>query len=319
MSHTFLVLGEALTDAVVRDGQTVSTPGGSPMNVAVGLGRLGHDVVLGARWGDDQPGASLLAHVTESGVHAIAHAGEAPRTSRAEATVGQDGAAHYDFDLLWDLTPEMVPPGNYHHVHAGSIGATLEPGASAVVEIMTRERRSGASVSYDPNIRPAIMGTPATVLGRIEELIARSDIVKASDDDIVWLYPGVTRDEVIVHWQSLGPSLVIITQGGAGVTAATGRHRIVLAAAATTIVDTIGAGDSFMSGLLSALAERHALGSGADSGAGKGAGNGAGTALAQMSKKDLSEVIGFALECAAITVSRAGANPPTRIELGPKR
>jgi fructokinase len=162
-------------------------------------------------------------------------------------------------------------------------------------------------------------------LGRIEELIARSDIVKASDDDIVWLYPGVTRDEVIVHWQSLGPSLVIITQGGDGVTAATGRHRIVLAAAPTTIVDTIGAGDSFMAGLLSALAERHALGSGAGSGAGNGAGNGngngngAGTALAQMSKKDLSEVIGFALECAAITVSRAGANPPTRIELGSER
>jgi len=165
-------------------------------------------------------------------------------------------------------------------------------------------------VSYDPNIRPAIMGTPATVLGRIEELIARSDIVKASDEDIVWLYPGVARDEVIVHWQGLGPSLVVITQGGAGVTAATGRHRIALAAAATTIVDTIGAGDSFMSGLLSALAERHALGSGA------GTGTGTGTALADMSKKDLSEVIGFALKCAAITVSRAGANPPTYVELG---
>jgi Sugar kinases, ribokinase family len=242
MSDTFLVVGEALTDCVIRGDSVTETPGGSPLNVAIGIGRLGHEVVLAARVGPDSRGQVITQHVLESGVVLIDDVSGLPRTSSASATIAEDGSASYEFDLFWDITPGMLPGQTFSHVHIGSIGATLEPGSTGVVKIVTQQRGAGASVSYDPNARPSIMGDPNDVRGRIEELIALSHIVKASDEDIAWLYPGRSEDEVLTSWCDAGASLVVVTKGAEGVIARAGDHTVTRSTRATAVEDTIGAG-----------------------------------------------------------------------------
>jgi len=299
---TLLVVGEALTDCAIRGDVITETPGGSPLNVAIGIGRLGHDVVLAARVGPDQRGEAITEHALESGVVLIDEVSGLERTSTATATLATDGSASYEFDLLWDITPGMVPHRDFAHVHTGSIGATLEPGSTGVVEIVREQRAAGASISYDPNARPSIMGEPGDVLARVEELIALSHIVKASDEDIAWLYPGLSEEEVLSTWLDAGVSLVVITQGARGVSARTQHHEVSRPTRASYVEDTIGAGDSFMAGLLVALHRRDFLGAGV-------------AQLPSLGARELEACVDFALHCAAITVSRVGANPPTQADL----
>jgi fructokinase len=126
--------------------------------------------------------------------------------------------------------------------------------------------------------------------------------VKASDEDIAWLYPGRTEDEVLTSWRDAGASLVVVTKGAEGVIAMAGDHTVTRSTRATAVEDTIGAGDSFMSGLLVALQRRALVGSGV-------------AGLSSISRDELEASVDFALECAAITVSRVGANPPTQDDL----
>ncbi len=302
MSEGFLVVGEALTDCSLRGDQVTETPGGSPLNVAIGMGRLGHRVLLATRVGPDSRGQAIIQHAQESGVDLIEGVSGLPRTSTASATIAEDGSASYEFDLLWDITPDMVPTNSFAHLHTGSIGATLEPGGTGVLEIVRQQREAGASISYDPNVRPSIMGEPGLVRDRIEDIIGLSQIVKASDEDIAWLYPGVSLEDVLRSWGSKGASLVVMTKGAEGVTAWAGHQTVSRPTQATSVADTIGAGDSFMSGLLVALYRRDLLGGGVD-------------ALASLPLAELEACIDFALSCAAVTVSRSGANPPTQKDL----
>ena len=302
-----VVLGEALTDCVYdhTGALLAEVPGGSPMNVAIGLGRLGHEVLLAARYGPDQRGQDIAAHLEDSHVTVIPEASGLAKTPTATAVLAEDGSARYEFDLVWDLRHDMVPAGDYLHVHTGSLGATLQPGAVAVAEIVARQKELGASISYDPNARPQIMGAATEVKDQMEALIALADVVKASDEDIQWLYPGLDVSRVLEHWQSLGAGLVIVTLGAEGVVARSAVASVSLPTQATSVVDTIGAGDSFMAGLLSALADAGLLGAENDS------------QRRALSREKLAAVVSFALSCAAVTVSRAGANPPTRAELVP--
>ena len=299
------VVGEALTDCVkpFDSSEVVEVPGGSPMNVAIGLGRLGVDVLLAARWGPDSRGQAIADHVGSSKVAVIDAASGMEKTSTATAVIQEDGSAEYVFDLTWDLTPEMVHSGGFTHVHTGSIGATLEPGAGSAWEVADRERQAGASVSYDPNARPQIMGTPSDALPRVEAMIDISDVVKASDEDLEWFYPGVPLEDVVANWHARGVSLVVITRGKDGLLGFSHTATVSLPTRATGVVDTIGAGDSVMSGLISALADRSLL----------GVENA--TQLAHLDEHSLTEILGFALDCAAVTVSRAGANPPWLTEI----
>jgi len=308
VTDVIVVIGEALTDCVhSAEGEVITeVPGGSPLNVAIGLGRLGRRVLLAARFGTDARGLAIAEHLRTSSVDLIPKAHGLSATSTALAVVAEDGSASYEFDLRWDLDTQMVPEADYLHVHTGSIGATLPPGASAVAEIIRRERARGASISYDPNARPQIMGQADQVRGQMEDLIRLSDVVKASDEDIEWLYPGVPLTQVVAQWQTMGPSLVLVTRGPSGVSAHTATESVELPIHATTVVDTIGAGDSFMAGVLAGLAEKNLLGRANEA------------ALRTISRDDLNEVVTFALSCAAVTVSRAGANPPTKAELESK-
>ncbi|MEZ0164636.1 carbohydrate kinase [Kineococcus sp. LSe6-4] len=298
-----VVVGEALVDVVHRAGQdgTVEHPGGSPMNVAHGLGRLGHDVALLTRLGDDDHGRLLTGHLAGAGVRLLPGAVDGDRTSVARAEVDAEGKASYDFDLVWRV-PDTPLPEDLALLHTGSIGAAVDPGAGTVLELM-RAVRGRATTSYDPNVRPAFFDSPAAALERVEEFVAAADVVKASDEDLDWLLPGRDVEDVAHRWQGRGPALVVVTRGGAGAVVVSGAGTLHVPAPRVDVVDTVGAGDAFMSGLLHALAEHDLLGGRAL------------PRLRHLGLGTLQSLVATAIASASITCSRAGANPPTREEL----
>ncbi len=298
----FLVIGECVADIVRTPGRPdVPHPGGSPANVAYGLARLGHGTALLTQLGADPMGALIAAHLRSAGVVLLTDGQRDVRTPTAVVTVGPDGGAAYSFDIAWTLGP-VTPPPEPLHVHLGSIAAVTGPGDAAALAV-AEALRPEASVSYDPNIRAALLGDRAGTVRRVERCVGLSDLVKASDEDLAWLYPGDTHEAVAARWLALGPAAVLVTLGGDGAAGYTATARAAVPAVATPVVDTVGAGDSFMSAVLDALAARTLLGAGAR------------PALAALDAPTLASVLRHAAVAAAVTVSRAGANPPSRDEL----
>ncbi|WP_058594405.1 PfkB family carbohydrate kinase [Leucobacter chromiiresistens] len=287
-----LVFGEALVDVI--DG--TAFPGGSPLNVAVGLSRLGVDTTLAARFGDDAYGDRIAQHLAASSV-AFAEPVAGAETSRAEVSLDATGQARYRFALDSEL-PRM-PLDGIDLVHAGSLGAVLAPGAAAVADAFDDP---GARLrSYDPNIRPDLMQDHGATLDQVERLAARSHIVKLSDEDAAWLYPGSDLDDVLARLLALGAPLAVVTRGGEGCSARFGGERLDVPADRVTVVDTVGAGDSFMAALLAAVLDGPLGGALLDG--------------MPLDAADVGGALRFAARAAAVTASRAGANPPWAREL----
>lgn len=299
MTSAFVV-GEALVDVVRRAGAQVAHPGGSPLNVAVGLARLGLRTTLHTSLADDDNGRLVAAHLAASGVATTAESFAAASTAIAEATIAPDGSASYRFRIDW--TVPVADPGPVDVVHTGSIAAALPPGADAVAA-MLETARPVSTVSYDPNVRPQLMGSPEAARPRVERMVALADVVKASDEDLAWLYPGEAPAVVLRRWLDAGALLVVVTRGDEGADGLAASGQVHIDAPTTDAADTIGAGDSFMAGLLAALADHDLLGAHRR------------PALAAVDAATVREVVAFAARCAAITVSRPGADPPTRAEL----
>jgi fructokinase len=301
-----LVVGEALVDIVVApDGSSAEHAGGFAANVAVGLARLGRPVELATHIAADERGHLVRDHVERDGVRLSAGSISAERTPTATARLDERGVAAYTFDLTWDL-PQSLGPGSAAHVHIGSIGTVLLPGADQVRRIVG-EARDHATISYDPNLRPALLGDPDHERPGIEQLVALSDLVKASDEDIAWLYPGDAVDEVLARWSGLGPSMTVITLGGDGARALVGGAFVTVPPEPVRVADTVGAGDSFMAALIAGLLDPDgpALIGGAVGRA----------ALADAEPGAVRPALDQAIHAAAITCSRAGADPPYRREL----
>jgi fructokinase len=296
------VLGEALIDIVRRGRSQTEHPGGSPMNVAAGLGRLEMPTTLGTWIGQDERGRAIRAHLADSGVHLVPGSDRAERTSTAMATFDDSGSARYTFELSWQLPP--VPKWLHPAViHAGSIAAVLEPGGADVLAAL-RAAAPVATITYDPNVRPAIMGSAEQISLRIEELVAAADVVKVSEEDLGFLYPDGEIMEDAALWLELGPGIVVVTKGKAGAVAVTASGLWVeVPSAATVVVDTVGAGDSFMAGIIWALGQAGLLGAGKRE------------ALRAIGEAALREVLEQATRIAGFTVGRAGANPPRLAQL----
>jgi fructokinase len=287
-----VVIGEALVDVVTSAQGTVEHPGGSPMNVAYGLGRLGVATALLTSLGDDPRGAAIEAHLLRAGVELLPGSKSSDRTASATATLSADGSAHYDFDIRWELPP-VAPAYLPRVLHTGSIATFLAPGAAAVRTLLEQSHR-GCLVTYDPNIRPALLGSHAEALSTFEGLVPLTDVVKLSDEDAAWLYPGLRLEDAADRILGLGAGLAVVTRGGEGSLLATPAAKLFVPSIRSTVVDTIGAGDSYMAALIYGLLARGTEGLG----------------------PDVLETIGrTASKAAAITVRRPGANPPTVEEL----
>ncbi|TWP37422.1 carbohydrate kinase family protein [Leekyejoonella antrihumi] len=300
-----LVVGESLVDIVHRPGlPPAEHVGGSPLNVAVGLARLGHPVELSTYLARDAHGQAILDHLRVDGVALTTGSTTADHTPTATATLDEDSSATYEFDLMWDLPYRM--PTDFDHFHTGSIAAALQPGAERVRDWML-SARAQATTSFDPNVRPTLIGSAADNRAVLEQLIGLADVVKASDEDISWLYGGAAPvDQILPLWARLGPSVVVATRGGNGALVhltATG-ETIELPGRTVELVDTVGAGDSFQSGLISGLLDAGLLG-----------GVEARQRLLSADAGAVLPAVQRAIDASAITVSRAGAQPPSRSEL----
>jgi fructokinase len=302
MSARALVIGEALIDIVERDGAPLGEHvGGSPLNVAIGLGRLGRPVDFLTHIGRDDRGRRIVDYLEASGVQLVSGSVDAKRTPTAVARLDANGAANYVFDIEWALsgTPEVAPP---LVVHTGSIAGFLDPGCLATAALIDTYRPS-ATITYDPNVRPALSSDHEQTRTRIERLVERADVVKASDEDLHWIDPGHEPERLAETWLGLGPAIVAVTMGRQGAFAMCAAGTVRVPAPPVNVVDTVGAGDSFMTGLIDALWSLDLLG------APKRAD------LARISLVDLQRAAEQAVHVAAVTVTRAGADLPDRAAL----
>ncbi|TPV52622.1 carbohydrate kinase [Pseudarthrobacter phenanthrenivorans] len=287
-----VVVGEALVDIVVSPRGTVEHPGGSPANVAYGLGQLGLDTGLLTSIGNDHYAALIKDHLRSAGVTLLPGSCHQGGTATATAVLASDGSAQYDFDVRWDL-PRIAPATLPKILHTGSIATFLAPG-SAVVRELLEQSHQRCVVTYDPNIRPSLLGSHLEAKTVFEELVPFTEVVKLSDEDARWLYPRLSLEDTARRILGLGPRLVAVTRGAEGSLLATRDARVDVPSIPSVVADTIGAGDSYMSALIYGLLMRGAEG---------------------LAPSVLESLGRMAAKAAAITVRRPGAHPPTSEEL----
>ena len=300
----FLVIGESLIDVVHAPGERpVEHVGGSAANAAVALARLGRPVWFASAFGEDDRGRRIRSHLHAEGVRWAADPLSLEHTSVAVAKLDDQGVATYTFDIAWQLHPlrEDLPAPAV--VQVSSLAPTLEPGAQHVLAVVQRYR-DRALVAYDVNLRPAITGTGPDVVRAVEAMVALSDVVKASDEDLAGLYGDLDEPAAVAHLLSLGPVAVAVTRGGDGAGWRSGQASVDVGAQVGPVVDTIGAGDTFGAAMLDALAARGCVGVDGRQ------------AVAALGADQVREVLARAAHAAAVTVSRAGADPPYARELG---
>jgi fructokinase len=308
-----IVVGEALVDiAVGAPGEhgglaLTARAGGSPANVAAGLGRLGVPTAFAGRLSGEGFGSFLRAHLVASGVDVGLSVSAPEPPTLAIVAIAADGSAAYSFYVDgtadWQWAREELPtPEAGAAVHTGSLAIALEPGASVLATWLAETRARGdVFVSLDPNVRPSLVLHRPGFRARLEALVELAHLVKVSDEDLRALEPGVEPLETARAWADRGPELVVVTHGGRGSTALrAGAAPVYCEATAVRVVDTIGAGDAFTAGLLAFLAERDALRPGR---------------CASLDGPALADGLRFAGRVAALTCSRAGADPPWRAEL----
>ncbi|WP_433709217.1 carbohydrate kinase family protein [Nocardia sp. CA-084685] len=295
------VIGEALLDLIAESDAQVfaSRPGGSPANVAVGLARLGAQVILATQLVDDLPGRIVGKHLRANHVVVQRLPAQSSATSIALAALDDDGGATYDFRIAWDVTepPRILP--DCLCLHTGSIATAVYPGAAVVEDLMRKQQRSGSvTISLDPNIRPSLLGSVDGERARVERQVGLADIVKVSAEDLRWIYPGADPRAVARDWLARGPALVVVTLGADGAYALTPQLAVTRVAPQITVVDTVGAGDAFTAGLLTAVGGVGLLGRSRRE------------QLAAITRSGLDEVLDFAIAVGSATCSSRGADPP---------
>ncbi len=294
------VIGEALIDVVIDDdGTEHEYVGGSPANVALGLGRLGYPVTLYTQFGADAHGRLIERRMAQSGVDVIQGGDRNILTSRATVTLDTAQVPHYDFQINWDAHFDVATP---QVLHTGSLGAYLEPGAHEVDRIL-HELDGRTTITLDPNLRPSLM-TADQAKSRLERLVGFSTVIKVSDEDLAWLYPGVAPDDILAEWRTLGAAFTVLTRGAQGASAWSSHANAEVPGILTAVVDTVGAGDAFMAALLDAVCTLDLV---------QGAHR---SALASLDDATIATILNHANRAASIAVSRAGAQPPLRDELG---
>jgi fructokinase len=299
-----LISGEALIDLIpdpIKASAYDAVLGGSPYNVAIGLSRLGAPTAFISRISADGNGEALATSLAENGVNLGYIARDSRPTMlafvmRGTAKTGSRYSFYLDataFDGPWPFPTEW--PKGARHLHVGSVAA-VEPRHEQSVLAALTAARPHATISFDPNIRPLVTPDRDSVAPLVERQVSLAYLVKASQEDLEWLYPDRSIEESLAAWTKAGPRFCVATMGERGALAMLGKERIEVPAPHVEVVDTVGAGDSFMSALLSAMDRDNALGAKASA----------------PSRSDLERWLRFAATASAITCTRKGSDPPTR-------
>ncbi|GAB2816067.1 carbohydrate kinase [Alpinimonas psychrophila] len=307
-----VVIGEALIDLIQQtDGSYQAKPGGAPANASIALARLGAHVNFAGRMSTDGFGEQLHAWLATETIDLSLVERTADPTTLAVAVLDENGKATYSFyvkgtaDWGWTLGAfenlKVTPPCA---IVIGSLATAIDPGATVIEHLAASLHSSQSStVVIDLNIRPGLGFDRHTERLRVDRQIRLAHVVKASDDDLAWLFPEHTLDETAAVWAADG-HYVIMTRGADGATLFTPLGETVsVSAPVIALVDTVGAGDSFLGATLYGLQQRGALGRNADA------------LLAAVSVDQWRELLTLAARVGAITCSRAGCNPPTLAEL----
>jgi fructokinase len=305
-----LTCGEALVDMVATpwgEGEVyVPRAGGSPSNVAVGLARLEVPAAFLGRISTDPFGRLIRKHLRSNCVE-MRYVRDGPEpTALGFVHNSQRAEVEYTFYAAnsadRNLQPSDLPEGlaaDVQALHFGSFSTALEPTASTLEGFVRRE--AGARlVSFDPNVRPLLVGDLGAYRVRIGRLVAMADLVKLSAADAGWLYPETPLAVVARRWLELGPALVVITRGSEGSTAYGPRATSSAPAILVEVKDTVGAGDAFTAGSLAWLYRSGRLER---------------SELARLSESDLTELLRYANLVAALTCTRMGADPPSQQEV----
>ncbi|MBO0663556.1 carbohydrate kinase [Jiella sp. MQZ9-1] len=310
----FLSCGDCLFDLFASAEADVATiglsgrVGGSPLNVALGLSRLGHHAAFFTKISGDLFGERIRAFMARERIDQRFLIPTDRNTTLAMVSLAADGSATYAFYIEGtadrSIAPAEVPqalPAEVEAIHLGSYATVTEPTASALLQLVNQEA-ARRFISYDPNIRASIEPDLDIWRAKVAELVPFAGFVKASEEDIAQLYPGRPVDSVIGDWVDAGAAMAVATLGENGAIAVTGTGAGARVPGETVaVVDTVGAGDTFQAGMLVALKERDGLSR---------------AAIAGFGTAELEDLLGFAVKAAAVTCTRKGADLPRRADLG---
>ncbi|MEL6644777.1 MAG: carbohydrate kinase [Pseudomonadota bacterium] len=304
-----LCCGEALIDMLPRESAAgepafAPYPGGAVFNTAIALGRLGAETGFFSGLSTDLFGETLTGALAASQVDAsLAARRDRPTTLAFVRLVdGQASYAFYDENTAGRmLSPDDLPaiPDTVQALFFGGISLMVEPCASAYQALMASVAGDRVTM-IDPNIRPSFIADADRYRARIEGMIGQADIVKISDEDLTWLMGDGDIEDLARALLDRGPSLICLTKGGDGAVGLTASTRVAVPAQRVDVIDTVGAGDTFNAGVLAALDRAGAL---------------TRDAIASLDAATVSDALTLGAQAAAVTVSRAGANPPWAHEL----
>ena len=300
MSNEVWVVGEVLIDLIPNGNEHLAVVGGGPANTAKALAKLGIktyfiDGVSNDEYGQMAKGELLSANVL---LDYVQYSNKPTCTARV--TLSSSGSASYefviedtatfDFSHDWLPNPQTLKPSL---LHIGTLATVVEPGASVLFK-WAQIVAHVAPIVFDPNIRPAVLGDRVEYVKKVEKWVAISSAIKVSDEDLNWLYPGKAIDEIVSKWIETGVQLVVVTLGDKGIIAYRENERVSVNAVKVVVADTVGAGDTVGAVLVEAIVK-----------------NG----LDKLTGEVLKSMLNRATKAAAITVSRTGANPPSKEEI----
>jgi fructokinase len=295
------VCGEVLIDLIPgADGIRVPHVGGGPANTAKALARLGHDVQFIDGISTDEYGVAARKELLDDEVKLdLALTSDKPTCLAIvslDANGGAwyefkiDGTATFDFDLKWLPDPSRYKP---QVLHIGTLVTVIQPGADVLYD-WAMQVAEFAPIAFDPNIRPSVMGDRDLYEAAVEKWAALSSVIKVSDDDMAWLYPGQKYEDVAQRWLSDGAALVVVTRGSNGIIGFTADGAVEVDGAKITVADTVGAGDTVGAIIVEAMIEKGIL---------------------ALTGDVLKATLHRAAVAAGITCSRKGAQPPYKHEL----
>ena len=294
------MVGEVLIDLLPDGDKQKAVVGGGPANTAVALSKLGIKTQFINGISTDSYGKDCRQYLETAGVLLDYVNYSSKPTCTATVTLDQAGSASYQFLIdgtsTFDYQLDQLPDAHKLApalLHIGTLVCAIEPCASTLHQWVTGFKQS-VPIVYDPNIRPSVIADKNLYLKQVLRWVSLSTVVKLSLDDLNWLYPGESVDDVANEFIGMGVKLVVVTLGEAGIVAITKDEKVQVMAVKTKVVDTVGAGDTVGAILVEAIIQ-----------------NGLEKLRAQL----LTDTLNRAAAAAAITISRAGANPPTQAEL----